>query len=338
MNITLDSKKISYEIVIENGALDNLNKWLNLDRKVVVVTDDGVPASYAQRVAAQCKSATIVTFPQGEKSKSPQTFLYVLSEILKADLTRKDCVVAVGGGVVGDLSGFAASCYMRGIDFYNVPTTLLSQIDSSVGGKTAVDFEGVKNVVGAFWQPKGVIVDPLTLETLDSRQLYAGLAEAIKMASTSDAELLELIKNSDDLKSDLPEIIRRSLMIKRDVVEQDPEEGGLRRVLNFGHTIGHAIESASDGKLLHGECVALGMLPMCDNELREELTYILKKYHLPVTFDGNVDDLLPIMLHDKKKQSNVIKAVYVEKAGSFKFVDMTAQELIEKAKVLSASN
>ncbi len=245
-----------YDIVLEPGALGRAGELLNLRRRVLIVTDSGVPERYAECVAAQCEKAVTVTVPQGEKSKCFDELQHILKAMLDNSFTRGDCVVAVGGGVVGDLSGFAASCYMRGVDFYNIPTTLLSQVDSSIGGKTAIDFEGVKNIVGAFYQPRKVIIDPEVLSTLSRRQLMAGLCEAIKMAATSDAELFSLIERSTELTADLPEIIYRALMIKKKVVELDPRETGLRKILNFGHTIGHAVESFNGGRLLHGECVA----------------------------------------------------------------------------------
>ena len=229
---------------------------------------------------------------------------------------------------MGDLSGFAASCYMRGIDFYNIPTTLLAQVDSSVGGKTAVNFGGVKNIVGAFYQPKKVIIDPETLKTLERRQLMAGLAEAIKMAATSSAELFEIIENSEDLDADLPEIIRRSLCIKRDVVEQDPKENGLRRILNFGHTVGHAVEGFNKGKLLHGECVALGMPPMCGGEALERVTKVLKKYGLPTEIEQSADELMPYLKHDKKMTADLVKVVLVDKIGQFRICDMRPEDIL----------
>ena len=160
MKLHMNLGEHSYDIVIEHGVLSRAAEYLNLNRRVCVVTDSGVPAKYAETVAAQCRESLTVTFPQGEGSKNLDTFSAVLSDMLDAGFTRGDCVVAVGGGVVGDLAGFAASAYMRGIDFYNVPTTLLSQIDSSIGGKVAVDFHGYKNIVGAFHQPKCVLIDP----------------------------------------------------------------------------------------------------------------------------------------------------------------------------------
>lgn len=330
MLLSVNLEKQSYDIVIENGAILNVGRWIDLKRRVLVVTDDGVPEEYAQRVARQCKTAVIYTIPQGEASKSLKYYGELLSAMVRGGFTRGDCVVAVGGGVVGDLSGFAASCYMRGIDFYNVPTTLLSQIDSSIGGKTAIDFEGIKNAVGSFYQPKKVIIDPKVLNTLDKRQIRAGLAEAIKMAATSDSELLELIENSRNLAEDLPEIIIRSLKIKKDVVENDPKENGLRKVLNFGHTTGHAIESYYKGEFLHGECVAMGMIPMCSDEVRLRLIKVLKKYGLPTCFTGNVDRLFEAIMLDKKRQSGFVQAVFVDEIGKFRFVNMAPKEIMER--------
>ncbi len=330
MVIPLNLGELSYDITLSRGALSRAGEILNLDRRVLVVTDSGVPQQYSQAVAAQCKSAIIVCIPQGEQSKCMQNLERLLSAMLEAGFTRGDCVVAVGGGVVGDLSGLAAALYMRGIDFYNIPTTLLSQVDSSIGGKTAIDFGGVKNVVGAFHQPRAVLIDPDTLKTLDKRQLYAGLAEAIKMAATSDSELFSIIESSVDLENDIEEIIRRALIIKRDVVEKDPKEKGLRRILNFGHTIGHAIESASGGALFHGECVAAGMLPMCSSEVRSRLVPLLKKYDLPFEIKDSRETLLPYLLHDKKMQEKGVSVVLVNKIGSFELETLTADEIMEK--------
>lgn len=328
MIIPVNADNGCYDIVLERGSLKKAGQLLELDRRVLVVTDEGVPPEYAGCVAGQCKESVVVTVPRGEGSKSFEQLERLLSAMLEASFTRGDCVVAVGGGVVGDLSGFAASCYMRGIDFYNIPTTLLSQVDSSVGGKTAVNFGGVKNIVGAFYQPKKVIIDPETLKTLERRQLMAGLAEAIKMAATSSAELFELIEKSEDLDADLPEIIRRSLCIKRDVVEQDPKENGLRRILNFGHTVGHAVEGFNKGKLLHGECVALGMPPMCSGEALERVTKVLKKYGLPTQIEQSADELMPYLKHDKKMTANSVKVVLVDKIGQFRICDMKPEDIL----------
>lgn len=319
-----------YDIVLESGALGRAGELLNLRRRVLIVTDSGVPERYAECIAAQCEKAVTVTVPQGEKSKCFDELQHSLKAMLDNSFTRGDCVVAVGGGVVGDLSGFAASCYMRGVDFYNIPTTLLSQVDSSIGGKTAIDFEGVKNIVGAFYQPRKVIIDPEVLSTLSRRQLMAGLCEAIKMAATSDEELFSLIERSSDLTADLPQIIYRALMIKRSVVELDPRETGLRKILNFGHTIGHAIESFNEGRLLHGECVALGMLPMSETHPRARIKALLEKYGVPTEIEQSPEELLPYLMHDKKMAADGISAVVVEEVGSFTLCRMSAGEILSR--------
>ncbi|MBQ6570193.1 MAG: 3-dehydroquinate synthase, partial [Clostridia bacterium] len=245
-----------YDIIIEKNAISHIKDYINPAGRAVVVSDDNVPEQYWKSVSEQFENTVTHIIPHGEQSKCMTEFCDLLSKMLSVNFTRKDCVIAVGGGVVGDLSGFAAACYMRGIDFYNIPTTLLSQIDSSIGGKTAIDFDGIKNVVGAFHQPRRVVIDPEVLSTLDKRQLMAGLAEAIKIAATCDAELFELICKSDNLYNDISEIIARAVNLKKEVVEKDPKESHLRKVLNFGHTIGHGVESYCQGDLLHGECVA----------------------------------------------------------------------------------
>lgn len=328
MIIPVVSDTFKYDIVIGSDILKNSSNLLNLDRKVLIVTDSGVPKEYAKTVADLSKEPVIVTIPQGEGSKNISEFSNILSVMLKSGFSRGDCVVAVGGGVVGDIGGFAASCYMRGIDFYNIPTTFLSQIDSSIGGKTAIDFDGVKNAVGTFYQPKKVIIDTNVLDTLNFRQLASGLAEVIKMAATCDEKLFSFIERSENLKDDLPKIIEGAIRIKKSVVEKDPKENGLRRVLNFGHTIGHAVESESGGRLLHGECVALGMLPFCGDSIKPRLCNLLKKYSLPVNIEKN-DNLLSYIKHDKKLTDGSIVTVFVDKIGSFGFRKMTAEEIID---------
>ena len=320
----------SYPIILDSRVLSHAGEHLDLARRVLVVTDSGVPEEYAETVAGACRQARICTVPAGESSKNMGSYQQLLGEMLALGMGRGDCVVAVGGGMVGDLAGFAAATYMRGVDFYNVPTTLLAQVDSSVGGKTAIDMNGVKNIVGAFHQPRAVLIDTDTLRSLSRRQMAAGLAESVKMAMTCDAALLELIESSSDLPADLPEIIARSLSIKARVVEQDPTEQGLRCVLNFGHTIGHAVESCAGGKLLHGECVAMGMLPMCGPALRPRLTNILRKCGLPTGCGFTPRQLLPYLLHDKKAFSDGISVVMVDEPGSFRMEKQTPEEILRR--------
>ncbi|MGN0492395.1 MAG: 3-dehydroquinate synthase, partial [Acutalibacteraceae bacterium] len=275
MIIPVKTSTGEYNIYLEHGALKKAGEYLNLNRRVFIVTDSGVPADYSKTVAEQSKTPVIVTVKEGEPSKCFDTYKYLLSQMVEKGFTRSDCVVAVGGGVVGDMAGFAAASYMRGIDFYNIPTTVLSQVDSSVGGKVAIDFEGYKNLVGAFYPPKAVIIDSDTLKTLPERQISNGLAESVKMSLTSDKDLFRIFEQ-EDIKSNIDTIIERSLKIKRDVVEKDEKEGGLRKILNFGHTLAHAIESENGMEnLYHGECVALGMIPMCSVEVRERLVPVL---------------------------------------------------------------
>ncbi len=306
-----------YDIIIERNSLSRAASIFNLNRKVLVVTDDGVPTDYVKKIADACRESVCITLPQGEQSKSFASLEKLCKTMQENSFTRADAVVAVGGGVVGDLSGFAASCYQRGIDFYNIPTTLLSQIDSSIGGKTAINLDGVKNSVGAFYQPKGVLIDPDVLSTLDRRQFASGLAEAIKMAATCDRDLFSLITN-ENIDENIDEIIYRSILVKKNIVEKDEKETGLRRVLNFGHTVGHAIESYNDlGALLHGECVALGMLFLCSDEVRDELIPVLENAGLPTKLDFDVSEVLSLISHDKKREGQKIHYVYVSKIGEF---------------------
>ena len=324
--ISLNLGDRSYDIIVKRGELSRAGEHMDLKRKVLIVTDDGVPAEYAKTVAEQCAEPHIVTLPQGEQTKCFDSFRTLLKELLAHGFTRKDCVVAVGGGVMGDLAGFAASAYMRGIDFYNIPTTTLSQIDSSIGGKVAIDLDGFKNTVGAFWQPKFVLIDPDVLKTLDARQISSGRAEAVKMSLCFDASLFEMFEQ-DDIMENLDEIIRRSLIIKKNVVEQDEKESGLRKVLNFGHTVGHGIETAEEGNLCHGECVALGMLPMSSPDVRARLMKVLKKLNLPTDITSDIEKVKSAMLHDKKGENQSVTVVRVKTVGQFELEKLTFDEL-----------
>ena len=320
----------SYDIVLERGALARAAEYLPRTGKALIVTDDGVPAAYARQIASVCPGSTIVALPQGEKTKSLDNHRALLSRMLELNFLRTDRVIAVGGGVMGDLAGFAAAVYMRGIDFYNIPTTLLSQVDSSIGGKVAVDMDGVKNVIGAFYQPQKVLIDPDTLNTLDRRQLSAGLAESIKMAATSDRTLFEKIEQSEKLENILDEVIEGSLRIKRDVVQQDPTEKGLRRVLNFGHT--KVEKGFLENFFIATEFprIPAGMLPMCSPKARQRIARVLEKYDLPTHTDRTADELLSYIQHDKKAADGGVKAVCVDEIGSFVFRQMNLAEIAER--------
>ena len=320
----------SYDITVGVGIITEAKRLFNLDRRTLVLTDSGVPSEYAAAVAECAREAKIMTLPEGERTKSLESLERVLRAMCEFKMDRGDCLVAVGGGVVGDLCGFAAATYMRGIDFYMVPTTLLSQLDSSVGGKTAVNLGGIKNIVGAFHQPRGVIVDVELLKTLPQRQLASGLAEGIKMAVCQSAPLFEFIEGCDNPYSELEKIITEALRIKIDTVARDEREGGVRRLLNFGHTLGHGIEAASLGELLHGECVALGMLPMCSQSIRERLVGIYGKVGLPTEFSGDINAATELISHDKKCSGEQVNAVITDEVGGGRVERLTHLELKER--------
>ena len=314
----------SYDIIVERGALQKAGEVFDLRRKCLIVTGSMMPRVYAETVAAQCASPVIVTVPSGEEAKSFQVLQSLCSTMLREGFHRGDCVVAVGGGVVGDLAGFAAASFMRGVDFYNIPTTLLSQVDSSIGGKVAVNLDGVKNIVGAFWQPKGVLIDPDVLDTLPARQVANGLAEAIKMAATSNEALFRFLEEQP-ISENIDHIILESLKIKKYVVEHDETERGMRKLLNFGHTIGHGIESG--GALLHGECVALGMLPMSSENVRARLLPVLKKAGLPCTAEFDREAVWNAMQHDKKFSGECVDIVTVDTIGAGRIERVTIPQL-----------
>ena len=332
MILKVELEKNGYDIVIERGCLARAGELLSLDRRVLVVTDSGVPSVYAKTVAAQCKAPTVVTVESGEESKSFPVFEMLCRKLLEGGFTRSDCVVAVGGGVVGDLAGFAAASYMRGIDFYNIPTTVLSQVDSSIGGKVAINLDSIKNIIGAFYQPKRVLIDPEVLKTLPPRQISNGLAEALKMSLTSDAELFRIFEN-EDVEKNIDTVIARSLMIKKAVVEQDERETGLRKILNFGHTVGHGIETEEGlSGLYHGECVALGMLPMCGEAVRARLLAVLKKLNLPTELNFDAERVISAMRHDKKLSGENITVTYVNEVGKFELVKLPIDEFSKKVR------
>jgi len=327
MTLKLRQGSSAYDITVARGALSRAGELFDLQRKVLVITGEGVPQQYAAAVLSQCPCGFLLTIPEGEENKTTATVELILKALLQHGFTRGDAVVAVGGGVVGDTAGYAAACYMRGIDWYNVPTTLLSAVDSSVGGKTGVNLLGVKNIVGAFHQPSGVLVDTATLDTLSPRLFTEGLAEVVKMAATSDASLFETLESCSDIRAVLPDIIASALRIKIAVVEADPTEHGLRAVLNFGHSIGHAIEAASAADFYHGEAVAIGMLYLAEGDARERIEKLLKKFGLPTEDHFSTEKLLEYALHDKKTRGGKVKLVKVSEIGSFSFEEAGPEEL-----------
>ena len=334
MKLTMQLGNRSYDIIMKRGCLANLYQFINLsNRKVFILTDSGVPAQYAQSVLAQCPDGMVYTVPQGEGSKSLKVFGQVQQAMLDFNMTRKDLLVSVGGGVIGDLGGFCAATYMRGIDFVNCPTTTLSQVDSSIGGKTAIDLGETKNIVGAFWQPKVVLVDFDTLETLPRRHYVNGLAEAVKMGIIADPELFALFEQGKP-EDNIEQIIYRSLRVKKNVVEQDEREQGQRACLNFGHTIGHGIEAVKGIRgrrtngLFHGECVALGTLPMIeDKALAKRARAVYRSLGLPVRTGVDKKKVLAYMQHDKKSRGDTITVIKVPGLGCWRADRIPISEL-----------
>ena len=320
----------SYNIIIERGGLYNVYKYFDLkNRKVLILTDEGVPNEYIKILQEQFSDAYINIVMQGEGAKSFRVYQNVLKVLTQNSFDRNDCVIALGGGVVGDLAGFVAATYMRGISFYNVPTTLLSQVDSSIGGKVAINFSGYKNIVGSFYPPKAVIIDPDVLNTLPKRHISNGLAEAVKMASTCDKELFEYFENNgSDL--DFEFVIERSLKIKKYVVEKDEKERGIRKVLNFGHTIGHAIESSVDMKdWYHGECVAAGMPLTCSSDVKQRIINVLNNLELPTYIPCSKIKMLNAISHDKKVDGCSISEVFVSQIGSYEIKEISVESIKE---------
>ncbi|MEA4970239.1 MAG: 3-dehydroquinate synthase family protein [Candidatus Pelethousia sp.] len=328
MELSVELGSRSYPILLARGCLDTIGARVNLARKVLLVTDEGVPEAYVRRVLAQCKEGYVVTLPQGEASKSLHQFEAMLSRMLELGFDRKDAVLALGGGVVGDLAGFVAASYMRGVDFINCPTTTLAQVDSSIGGKVAVNLVGAKNTVGAFYQPIFVAIDPDTLASLPPRHYAAGLAEAVKAGLIADPALFALFE-AGDIEANLLEILHRSLLVKKALVERDEREAGPRSALSFGHTLGHAIESLMGlGGLYHGECVALGMLPMIEDAgLRSHTERVYERLGLPrrIRYDGA--KVFEFLKKDKKAAAGSITLVRVPALGQYRLDKVSLADL-----------
>ncbi len=304
----------------------------------VTVTDSNVDSLYADRLDASLRRAGFdsvrYVFPAGEKSKNAGTLISLLNFMAESKLTRTDTVFALGGGVTGDLAGLAAALYMRGIGLVQVPSTLLAAVDSSVGGKTAVDLETGKNLAGAFYQPDLVICDTETLKTLPDTEFSNGCAEVIKYAFIRDAELLGLL----DRNAGIDEIIYRCVSIKRDIVISDERDTGERQLLNFGHTFGHAIEKYSNYLIPHGSAVAIGMTVMtaaavkqglCNKDCLDALTKILHEYNLPVRTEYTANNLFDAVLSDKKRKQETITLVVPRRLGFCELIKVTLGEARE---------
>ncbi len=331
MELVVETKTKKYPVILERGILARAAEVIGRQGHVYLVSEDGVPEKWRNLLQSQYPDSPMYVFHGGESSKNLATWQMILEDMLAHHLSRKDTVIALGGGVTGDMAGFAAASYMRGISYINIPTTSLSQIDSSIGGKTAVDLAGAKNCVGAFWQPDMVLVDPEVLSTLSQRHLHNGLVEAIKEGLTFDPSLFGLFE-TDDYLNHIDEIIEKCLRIKKRVVEEDERETGERKKLNFGHTYGHAYETYFGlEKYLHGECVGMGMMTIMNNEeIKARLARVLTKMNCPVTCEYDVDGVMDELKHDKKANHDTVTIVQVDEIGKGYLLDVSMDQIKEK--------
>lgn len=327
MVLTVRTRQREYPIIIERGAIGRAGELIHTGGRLFIVTDSGVPVIWKETLSAQLGSPDMYVFEQGEASKNMRTYETILLWLAEHKASRKDTIAALGGGVTGDMAGFAAATYMRGISYINIPTTSLSQIDSGIGGKTAIDLGGIKNIAGAFWQPSMVIIDPDTLDTLSGRQMSSGLAEAVKSGLIRDRALFEVFED-DSYKDRIEEIICRSLMVKKAIVEEDEQESSVRKLLNFGHTIGHAYESYYGGRYLHGECIAMGMMKILENEeIRGRLRAVLERLGLPCECDADPDRLTELIRSDKKAAGTTVDTVQVGSIGEGHIVTRDIEDI-----------
>jgi 3-dehydroquinate synthase len=337
--VKVDLGARSYEILIGPGLMPSLGeriKAAGLSGRAGIVTNDTVGPIYAKGVTDSIRDAgfetTTISLPDGEKYKSIDSATRIYDRLLTERFDRKSFLVALGGGVIGDITGFAAATYMRGIDFVQVPTTLLSQVDSSVGGKTGVNHPLGKNMIGAFHQPRLVLADVDTLKTLPKEEFVSGLAEVVKYGVIRDAEFFRWLEdNADSVTKMQPDalvhLIRRSCEIKAEVVGEDEREGGLRAILNFGHTVGHAAESLTDYTgYRHGEAISIGMVAaaklavaegLCAPDVAERLARLLTRFGLPTEFPKNLSfgAVLESIGHDKKAEGGKVKFVLPKRIG-----------------------
>lgn len=330
-------KKPCYDIVFASdfgGLLEELQDLNIKERKAAIIADSNTASLYGEEVKkileGNCKKVILHNFPAGEEHKTLETVKAIYKTLIEEKYDRKDLLIALGGGVVGDIAGYTAATYLRGVDFIQIPTTLLAQSDSSIGGKTGVDFDGYKNMVGAFYMPKLVYMNIRALKTLDDRQFFSGFAEVMKHGLIKDAMFYEwLLDNMYEIQDRdldiLEEMVMRSCTVKKLVVEKDPKEQGDRALLNFGHTIGHAIEKAKNFEMLHGECIALGAVAAAfiswkHNWLSMEEYYEIRDMFVPFNLPISIDDIDPeeilaLTKSDKKMAAGQIRFVLLKKVG-----------------------
>lgn len=334
----------SYEIRIGRGLLQEAGEQIRAvtdAKKVMLVSDDAVWPLYGGAVRRSLETAGLTVcsfvFPHGESSKCACTYLELLDALCAQQLTRKDAIAALGGGVAGDLAGFAASTYLRGIGFIQIPTTLLAMVDSSVGGKTAIDLPAGKNLAGTFYQPWLVLCDPDCLTTLSEDIFRDGCAEVIKYAVLGNAPFFDDLR-AGSAHAQLEHIIETCVTMKRDIVAQDEFDRGQRQLLNLGHTFGHGIEACSGFAVSHGSAVAIGMAMMvraaaafglCTEKTRDTVVDILRQYDLPVDCTFRAEDMLPTILHDKKAAGDTINLIVPTAVGQCRIVKTPASEIMD---------
>ncbi len=349
LNVPLPGRE--YEILIEKGLLDKVGRRCRVvlmrASRIVLVTDSNVGPLYAQRVKESLEASRfqvkVLTVPAGETSKSPEMLAWLWEEMMAFGLTRTDAVVALGGGVVGDLAGFAAATLLRGIDYVQIPTTLLSQVDSSVGGKVAVDLQAGKNLAGAFWQPRAVLMDPEVLETLPDKVFADGMAEVIKYGCIWDDRFFEMLDQCGSragVMNVIEQVLHICCAIKAEVVLQDEHDRGMRMILNFGHPLGHAYEKAYHYETYtHGEAVAAGMCRAAElgaqmhftpAEVPGKIAALVKKFGLPDRIDCTMEDYRSAIGSDKKGQGGQIHVILLMNLGDAKPVYMPKKELLER--------
>ncbi len=350
--LTVNLGDRSYPIYVGTDILEQAGDFLRqagFRGKVAIITNPTVAQLYLDAAHQSLHRAGFevvpILLPDGEQHKTLQSLAIIYDRLIAEHCERKSCLLALGGGVIGDIAGFAAATYLRGVPYVQVPTTLLAQVDSSVGGKTAVNHQDGKNLIGAFYQPKLVLIDVSTLRSLPRRELVAGLAEVVKYGIIEDPELFCVLENNVQKIIDLePELLTRSIVrccsIKARVVEADEREEDQRAVLNFGHTLGHALEAVTDYRtLLHGEAVAIGMVKatmlsvqqgFCDQQTFERTVKLIKKAGLPSEFPPGVSmqSLIQAMQVDKKAADGKIKFVMCEAVGKTRFHWLTAAEIL----------
>lgn len=331
--ITVKTSK-PYNVLIEQGILNNCGKYISEvvnTKYAALITDDIVDGLYSEKVIKSLSEYGFIVkkyvFENGEKSKCSQNLNNIYNFLAKNNITRTDCIIALGGGVTGDISGFAAATFLRGIPYIQIPTTLLAQIDSSVGGKTAINLPCGKNLVGAFKQPELVLCDPMTLKTLPDKIVSDGMAEAIKYGMIRSRELFDIIAshNLSNYFEQVDDIIYRCISIKSNIVENDEFDKGERMLLNFGHTLGHAVESYYNySGYTHGSAVAIGMnlitqqavkKGLCDELTSDILIKVLKAYDLPLTADAKTEELTALCSNDKKCESQSINIIICSDIG-----------------------